>query len=98
MTIWAMLFWALLLPLLAQWLILRWTERRRWLRSLRFVMLALPVYLGYQGWWRLHAPWEEYPHHEGLAGFLLCAGAVLILVGWGLAWAPHNYGGWGEKP
>ena len=39
MTIWALLFWALLLPLLAQWLILRWTERR--LRPLRFVMPVL---------------------------------------------------------
>lgn len=77
-----------LLSFLAQWLVLRWTQRR--LRPLRFVLLAFPAWLWYQGWWRFHAPWEEYPHHEALAGFLFYVLAVLALAGWGLAWAAYN--------
>lgn len=84
---------ALLIPMLAQWLVLRWTERR--LRPLRWVLPAFPAWLWYRGWWRLHAPWEEYPHHEGFAGFLLCMLAVLALAGWGLAWAV--YGAWKRR-
>lgn len=82
--IWSVFAAFLLVPMALQWLILRVTQRR--FRALRWALPALPAYLGYQGHWRIHAPFEEYPHPDGLAGTLLYIFAALALAGWGLGW------------
>lgn len=41
---------------------------------------------------RLRVPFEAYPRHEGLAGFLLYA-----LAGWALAWGLHKFSKRREK-
>lgn len=63
-------------------MVLHWTEAR--LRILCWTLLALPAYLWYQGYWRLHAPWEQYPRHEGWIF------AALSLAGWGLGWGLYK--------
>lgn len=86
--IWFIFAAFLLVPALLQWMILCWTETR--FRILRWVLLALPALLAWRGWWRLTAPFEEYPHHEGLAGVLLCMFAGLSLLGWALGWVLYE--------
>lgn len=88
--IWLIFALFLLVPLVLQFVVLRWTERR--FRVLRWALLVLPAYLWYQGYWRLHAPWEQYPHHEGLAGALCYIFAALALAGWALGWGVYGFG------
>ena len=79
----------LFIPMVLQWMLLRWTEMR--FRFLRWTLLTLPALLTRRGWQYLTAPFEEYPHHEGLAGTLLYLFAALALAGWGLAWAAYRF-------
>lgn len=86
----------LLVPAALQWMVLRVTEMC--LRVLRWALLALPVLLVWRGRWYLHAPWEEYPHPDGLAGTLLYLFAALSLAGWGLGWALYRFQNRRKKP
>lgn len=80
---WSIFALFLLGPMVLQWLVLRWTRSR--FRILRWVLPVLPAYLWHQGYWRLHAPFEEYPY-DGLAGALCYIFAALALGGWALGW------------
>ena len=82
--IWLIFALFLLVPLVLQFVVLRWTERR--FRVLRWALLTLPALLTRRGWRYLTASFEEYPRHEGLAGTLLYIFAALALAGWGLGW------------
>ncbi len=86
--IWLVFAALLFVPMILQYMLLRWTEPR--FRFLRWVLLALPAFLAWRGWRRLTAPFEEYPHHEGLAGVLLCMFGGLSLLGWALAWVVYK--------
>ena len=84
----------LFLPMALQWMILRWTEAR--FRILRWTLLTLPALLTPRGWRYLTASFEEYPHHEGLAGTLLYIFAALSLLGWALGWVLYKAGKRGD--
>lgn len=94
--IWPVFAAFLFVPMVLQWMVLRWTERR--FRILRWTLLALPALLTRRGWRYFTAPFEEYPHHEGLAGALLYSFAALALLGWALGWALYKFQKRREKP
>lgn len=79
----------LFVPMLLQWMILRLTERQ--FRVLRWTLLTLPALLTRRGWQYPTASFEEYPHHEGLAGTLLYLFAALALLGWALGWVVYRH-------
>lgn len=86
--IWLVFAAFLFVPMVLQWMILRFTETR--LRILRWTLLTLPALLTPRGYWYLTASFEEYPRHEGLAGTLLWIFAALSLAGWGLGWGLYR--------
>lgn len=93
--IWFIFALFLFAPMGLQRLVLSRTERR--FRALRWALLLLPVLLARQGHWYLHAPWEEYPHPDGLAGTLFYICAALALAGWGMGWALYKFQKWREN-
>lgn len=94
--IWLIFAAFLFVPAALQWLVMRVTQRR--FRALRWALLTLPALLAWRGRWYLYAPWEEYPHPDGLAGTLLYIFAALSLAGWGLGWALYKFQNWRGKP
>ncbi len=86
--IWLIFAAFILAPAVLQWMILRVTETR--FRILRWALLTLPALLTPEGWRYLTASFEDYPHHEGLAGALLWMFAGLSLLGWVLGWVLYK--------
>lgn len=94
--IWYIFIAFLFVPMVLQWMLLRWTETR--FRFLRWTLLTLPALPTRRGWRYLTAPFEEYPHHEGLAGTLLLSFGGLALLGWAMGWIVYRVQKRREKP